>query len=121
MVGRAASADRAWAVVAVDTATGAWREVTGPEQPDRAWAPSVESVEVPSAQGRVTYAHLYAPTNPEQEATGPAPYLAFVHGGPTAQSPAVYAADKAFWTGRGFGVADPTAARPATAAPTATR
>ncbi len=106
VVGRAAGPSRAWAVVAVDTATGSWRDVTGGEQPDPAWAPVPESVQVPSAAGRVTYAHVYPPTNPEQDVTGPAPYVVFVHGGPTSQVPAVYDPDKAYWTSRGYGVAD---------------
>ncbi|MCW2667350.1 MAG: peptidase prolyl oligopeptidase active site domain protein [Frankiales bacterium] len=106
VVGRAATASSAWAVVAVDTATGSWREVTSAPQPDPAWAPVPESVQVPSAAGRVTYAHVYPPTNPEQDTSGAAPYVVFVHGGPTSQVPAVYAAEKAYWTSRGFGVAD---------------
>ncbi len=106
VVGIAAGPTRSWAVVAVDTTTGSWREVVGPEQPDPAWASVPESVEVPSAHGRVTYAHVYPPTSPEQELTGPAPYVVFVHGGPTAQVPARYDVGKAYFTSRGIGVAD---------------
>jgi dipeptidyl aminopeptidase/acylaminoacyl peptidase len=93
-------------VVAVDTATGTWREVVGPQQPDPAWAPVPESVAVPSTGGRTTYANLYPPTNPGEDGSVPAPYVVFVHGGPTSQVPARYDAEKAYFTSRGLGVAD---------------
>lgn len=95
-----------WTVVEVDTATGLWREVAGSPPPDAAWAPVPVAARVPSVAGRPTYAHVYPPTSPEAVAGDPAPYVVMVHGGPTAQSAAVYDPAKAFWTSRGFGVAD---------------
>ena len=106
-IGIAATPTTSPAVVTVDLRSGAWRLVAGPEQPDPDWAPLPEQVQVPSAEGRSTFAHLYPPTSPTHgPATGPAPWVVYVHGGPTAHSIARYDAEKAFWTSRGFGVAD---------------
>ena len=93
-------------MVEVDTADGSVREVAASPLPDPAWVPVPERVEVPSTGGRPTYAHVYPPTSPQHQASGPAPYVLMVHGGPTAHSLVAYDASKAFWTSRGFGVAD---------------
>jgi dipeptidyl aminopeptidase/acylaminoacyl peptidase len=95
-------------VVAVDTATGRWTTVDSPEQPDPAWAARPEVVEVPSAGGRTTYAAVYPPTSPQArlpEGEG-APYVVFVHGGPTSSSPKRYSGQIAYFTSRGIGVVD---------------
>ncbi len=95
-------------VVAVDTATGGWTIVDSPEQPDPAWAARPEVVEVPSAGGRTTYAALYRPTSPRARlpAGEGAPYVLFVHGGPTSSSPKRYSGQIAWFTSRGIGVVD---------------
>jgi len=96
------------AVVVVDTATGGWRTVAGPDQPDPAWAPVPETVQVPSVGGRSTWAHDYPPTSPVArlpDGAG-APYVLFVHGGPTSSSPPRYRDEVAFFTSRGIGVVD---------------
>jgi dipeptidyl aminopeptidase/acylaminoacyl peptidase len=108
VVGTAWTASSLPSVVAVDTAAGSWETVAGPEQPDPAWAPVPTTVEVPSAGGRTTWAHLYPPTSPRArlpEGAG-APYVVFVHGGPTSSSPPRYRGEVAFFTSRGIGVAD---------------
>ena len=95
-------------VVALDTASGAWRTVASPPQPDPAWAPVPETVEVPSVGGRSTWAHVYPPTSPVArlpEGAG-APYVLFVHGGPTSSTPKHYKGEIAFFTSRGIGVVD---------------
>ena len=95
-------------VVAVDTATGVCTTVQSPEQPDASWAARPEVVEVPSADGRTTYATVYPPTSPQArlpEGEG-APYVVFVHGGPTSSSPKRYSGQIAWFTSRGIGVAD---------------
>ena len=95
-------------VVAVDTATGSWRTVAGPEQPDPAWAAVPQTVEVPSAGGRTTHAHVYPPTPRRRrlpEGQGP-PYVVFVHGGPTSQVPPRSSCEIAYFTSRGIGVVD---------------
>ena len=95
-----------WGVVEVDTATGTWRRLAGEPAGDPAWTPVPEVVAVPSTAGRTTYAHVYPPTHPGERLDGPAPYVLMVHGGPTSQSVAVRDPAKAFWTSRGFGIAD---------------
>jgi dipeptidyl aminopeptidase/acylaminoacyl peptidase len=95
-------------VVAVDTATGRWRVVAGPEQPDPRWAPVPERLQVPSVGGRTTHAVLYPPTSPTArvpDGTAP-PAVVFVHGGPTSSSPVLYRPDIAFFTSRGIAVVD---------------
>ena len=106
VLGLAGGPHRPWAVVEVDTADGAVRVVAASPAPDPAWVPVPERVQVTSTGGRPTYAHLYLPTSPEHRLEGPAPYVLMVHGGPTAHSLVGYDAHKAFWTSRGFGVAD---------------
>ena len=106
VLGLAGGPAQPWTVVEVDTADGSVREVAASPLPDPAWVPVPERVEVPSTGGRPTYAHVYPPTSPEHQASGPAPYVLMVHGGPTAHSLVGYDAAKAFWTSRGFGVAD---------------
>jgi dienelactone hydrolase len=95
-------------VVAVDTRAGGWREVTGPEQPDPAWAPAPERLRVPSAGGRVTRATYYPPTSPVAALPDGAapPTLLLAHGGPTSSSPVRYSPQVAFFTSRGFAVVD---------------
>lgn len=99
---------RAAAVIAVDTVTGLWREVTGPAQPDPAWTPVPETIQLPSARGRRTHAHVYPPTSAEVELEvgAAAPYVVFVHGGPTAHVPLQYEPGIAYFTSRGIGVAN---------------
>ena len=95
-------------VVAVDTATGRWTTVDTPEQPDPDWAARPEVTAVPSAGGRTTYAAVYPPTSPRArlpEGQG-APYVVFVHGGPTSSSPERYSGQIAWFTSRGIGVVD---------------
>ena len=95
-------------VVAVDTAAGRWTTVDSPEQPDPAWAPRPQVVEVPSVGGRTTYAAVYPPTSPTARLPRGegAPYVVFVHGGPTSSSPKRYSGQIAWFTSRGIGVVD---------------
>ena len=108
VVGTAWTGATSASVVAVDTARSTWESVAGPEQPDPAWTPVPSTVEVPSAGGRTTWAHLYPPTSPTTRLPegGAAPYVVFVHGGPTSSSPPRYRGEVAFFTSRGIGVAD---------------
>src|SRR5690606_15174401 len=57
---------------------------------------------------REVHVHIYPPRNPEY--TGPPdarpPYVVFVHGDPTSNSPAVLDLAKAYFTSRGVGVLD---------------
>ncbi|MGI8535294.1 MAG: S9 family peptidase [Mycobacteriales bacterium] len=108
VVGLAWTPVRRPAVVAVDTATGEWREVAGPAQPDPAWAPRPERLQVPSAGGRTVHAAFYPPTSPVAQlpAGEAAPCVVFVHGGPTSSSPVRYWPDVAYFTSRGLAVVD---------------
>src|SRR5690606_21583954 len=76
--------------------------------PDPAYLPVAEPLTLPGPGGREVHANLYPPRNPEH--TGPAgsrpPYVVFVHGGPTAYSPATLDLGKAYLTSRGLGVLD---------------
>ena len=106
VVAVAATATTGWSVVRVDVATGAYERVAGPPDPDPEWTPAPETVELPTAGGRTTWAHLYPPTSPEHGTDGPTPWVVFVHGGPTSQTFPHFDAEKAFFTSRGIGVAD---------------
>src|SRR5690606_37370496 len=72
----------------------------GPE-----WLPAAESTSLSGPEGREVHVHIYPPRNPEY--TGPPdarpPYVVFVHGGPTSNSPAVLDLAKAYLTSRGIG------------------
>ncbi len=98
------------AVVVVDPATGDLTRGGAHDGPvvDPGYLPEPYPVTVPSIGGRVVHANVYPPRNPD--ATGFAderpPYVAFVHGGPTSQSPTVRSLAVAFWTSRGIGVVD---------------
>ncbi|MBB4918292.1 S9 family peptidase [Streptosporangium saharense] len=96
------------AVVRLDPATGKTeefrRDVT--ELPDPAYLPVPRSVEFEGSSGRRVHAIVYPPTSPEAQGQGAAPYVVFVHGGPTAHSISALDLEKAFFTSRGIGVLD---------------
>lgn len=85
-------------VVTVDLRTGA-HAVLSPakELPDRDALPDPEAVTFDGV-----HAHLYPPRG----VAGPAPYVIFVHGGPTSASTMVLDVEIAYFTSRGIGVAD---------------
>ncbi|MFI6795908.1 S9 family peptidase [Streptosporangium canum] len=98
VAGVAASPYTPFEVVTVDLRTGA-HAVLSPEKelPDRDALPDPEAVTFDGV-----HAHLYPPRG----ATGPAPYVIFVHGGPTSASTMVLDVEIAYFTSRGIGVAD---------------
>ncbi|MDO5745231.1 MAG: prolyl oligopeptidase family serine peptidase, partial [Micrococcaceae bacterium] len=76
--------------------------------PDPAALPGAEAMEFTAKDGAKVYAHVYAPklgdlTGEEGEL---APYVAFVHGGPTSQAFAQLSLSIAYYTSRGLGVVD---------------
>jgi dipeptidyl aminopeptidase/acylaminoacyl peptidase len=106
VVGVASSPHRRPSVVLVDTSAGTWQEITGPEQPDPAWSPQPERVEIPGAGGRTVHAEHYPPTSPEavlDDGVAP-PCVMFVHGGPTASFPRHHNDEVAYFTSRGLAV-----------------
>ncbi|MYM19897.1 prolyl oligopeptidase family serine peptidase [Brevibacterium sp. 5221] len=52
------------------------------------------------------HAIVYPPHSPDAEAAGPAPYLAVIHGGPTAQATPRVSLEHAYFTSRGIGVVE---------------
>jgi dipeptidyl aminopeptidase/acylaminoacyl peptidase len=76
--------------------------------PDEAYLPVPQQVEFEGPYGQVVHALLYPPTNPD--ASGPdgerAPYVVWVHGGPTGRANATLDLRKAYFTSRGIGIID---------------
>lgn len=98
------------AVLAVDTATGTGtvlRSATA-DVPDPAYLPTPRSLALPGKNGREVHVHVYPPTHPTARAPQGElpPYVVHVHGGPTAQSPAEFNLQIAYFTSRGIGVLD---------------
>jgi len=97
-------------VVRLDADSGAYtvlrEEISN--MPDRAYLPSPQHVELEGPYGRVVYALFYPPTNPD--VTAPegelAPYVVWVHGGPTGHATERLSMERAYFTSRGIGVID---------------
>ncbi|WP_176902982.1 prolyl oligopeptidase family serine peptidase [Nonomuraea maritima] len=84
-------------VTLVGLADGAHEVVSPPKPlPDRSLLPTPEAVAIDGV-----HAHLYAPAGVQ----GPAPYVIFVHGGPTGNLPVVLDLEIAYFTSRGIGAA----------------
>jgi len=76
--------------------------------PDESYLPAAELMTFPGPSGRQVHAVVYPPRNadfapPEGELP---PYVAFVHGGPTAHVGPALSVVTAFFTSRGIGVLD---------------
>jgi dipeptidyl aminopeptidase/acylaminoacyl peptidase len=103
-------ADTAPGLRLVDLASGAATVVrlSMDAVPDEAYLPEAEQLTFPSAAGREVHAVVYRPRNPDFVApTGELPpFIAWVHGGPTAHASPRVGNDLAFWTSRGIGVVD---------------
>jgi dipeptidyl aminopeptidase/acylaminoacyl peptidase len=100
------------ALIRLDTTTGATevvrQSIDAAKLPDEAYLPIPESTTLYAPDGRDIHAHVYPPRNPDfaaPEGEKP-PYVVFVHGGPTANSPAVLSLEHAYFTSRGIGVLD---------------
>ncbi|HVX46027.1 MAG TPA: prolyl oligopeptidase family serine peptidase [Mycobacteriales bacterium] len=104
----AGSPKSATAVVRIDPVTGEYTEIrlAQDELPDAAYLPTPESIVVPGKDGREVHAHVFRPANPEFEGLEGElpPYVATVHGGPTAQSTTALTLGTAYFTSRGIGV-----------------
>jgi dipeptidyl aminopeptidase/acylaminoacyl peptidase len=110
VAGVAGSPTAPWTVIRVDTETRRVDELHRglAETPDPGYLPTPELAELPGRYGRPVHANIYPPTNPEVIAPEgePAPFVAFVHGGPTGRSSAVLSLEIAYFTSRGIGVID---------------
>ena len=110
IVGVAGGPSAPLSVVRVDAATGAVETLCGDtgSLPDDAYLPAPRHVELEGRFGRTVHALVYPPSHPE--ARGPEgelpPYVAWVHGGPTAQALPLLDIEKAYFTSRGIGVID---------------
>ncbi len=97
-------------LVRVDCATGAYEVLRAElsELPDQRFLPVPDEAELEGPYGRVVHALIYPPANPD--VTGPdgerAPYLVWVHGGPTSHVTARLSLEKAYFTSRGIGIVD---------------
>ncbi|QVQ54757.1 S9 family peptidase [Spiractinospora alimapuensis] len=73
---------------------------------DPSYLPTPEPVELSGRYGTTIHATIYPPTNPNHVDTGPAPYVVWVHGGPTTASTTALRTERAYFTSRGIGVAE---------------
>ncbi|MGN9781888.1 S9 family peptidase [Nonomuraea sp. ZG12] len=106
LIGVAYGAATARSIVRFDTVSGRAEAVNGgATPPDPAYLPAPRAVELPGEDGPV-HAFLYPPTNPAETVEEPAPYVVFVHGGPTGHVGTALDLEKAFLTSRGIGVLD---------------
>ncbi len=76
--------------------------------PDEAYLPRPHTSTFDGPAGRDVHAHVYPPRNPDVTAPDGelAPYIVFVHGGPTADSPPTLDLEYAYFTSRGIGIID---------------
>ncbi|MBO0981367.1 prolyl oligopeptidase family serine peptidase [Microbacterium sp. SD291] len=91
----------------VDVDSGETVAVRGGAAVDAAWMPPARPIVVDGMHGPV-HAFAYAPANPGVTAPDGelAPYVVFVHGGPTAHVTGAASGAIAFYTSRGIGVLD---------------
>ncbi len=98
------------AVIRVEATTGKTEVLQRDhsELPDEAYLPVPQQVDFEGPYGQVVHALLYPPTNPD--ARGPegerAPYVVWVHGGPTGRVAPLLDLAKAYFTSRGIGIID---------------
>ncbi|WP_327288092.1 LpqB family beta-propeller domain-containing protein [Streptomyces sp. NBC_01198] len=108
VIGLAAGPSSAAEIVELDAATGRTRVIGNPHQDtvDPAYIPGAVSRVFTGPGGRDVHAHVYAPRHPDHAATEPAPYVIWVHGGPTSRTSMVLDLEIAYFTSRGIGVAE---------------
>ncbi len=76
--------------------------------PDARYFPDARLMTFPSVRGREVHTVVYPPSSPDYEAANDelAPYVAFVHGGPTSRVGPRLNVLTAFFTSRGIGIVD---------------
>jgi dipeptidyl aminopeptidase/acylaminoacyl peptidase len=98
------------AVIRVEAATGKTEVLQRDraELPDERYLPVPQHVDFEGPYGQVVHALLYPPTNPEVRGAADerAPYVVWVHGGPTGRVTPVLDLTKAYFTSRGIGIID---------------
>lgn len=107
VVGIAGSPTVAPSVVRLSPDTGA-AEVVRAEAtaPEPSYLPTPEPAELTGRYGNTIHATIYPPTNPDHVNTGPAPYVVWVHGGPTTAATTALRTERAYFTSRGIGVVE---------------
>jgi dipeptidyl aminopeptidase/acylaminoacyl peptidase len=94
----------------LDLGTGAVTDVRlgVDDLPDVAYLPTAQPITVTGPRGREVHAYTYAPRNPDYAGVDGErpPYVAFVHGGPTAHVAPALSMVFAYFTSRGIGVID---------------
>jgi dipeptidyl aminopeptidase/acylaminoacyl peptidase len=97
-------------VLRIDATTGVYRVLrrAADDLPDPAYLPQAQSRAFEGPGGRDVHAHVYPPRNPNAKASDAElpPFVVFVHGGPTADSPPSLDLSIAYFTSRGIGVID---------------
>jgi dipeptidyl aminopeptidase/acylaminoacyl peptidase len=108
VVGVAAGARTGHEIVELDTATGRTRVIGNAHHDtvDPAYLPDAVDRVFTGPGGREVHAHIYPPRNPVAAGEGPAPYVVWVHGGPTNRASMVLDLEIAYFTSRGIGVAE---------------
>lgn len=61
------------------------------------------SLEWSAPDGSPVFGTFYPPANPEYQSDGLPPAIVYIHGGPTSEAPAVYSAERTYFTTRGYG------------------
>ena len=97
-------------VIRIDVTTGSCTVLRAEfsELPDPQYLPVPRQVELEGPYGRIVHALVYPPANPDvTNVQGElAPYVVWVHGGPTGHVTARLSLEKAYFTSRGIGIID---------------
>lgn len=108
VVGVAASPSEPAALVRLNPDTGAAATLRRSldQLPPVGFLPVPSEETLPGRYGGTVHAFVYPPNSPHTAGEGPAPYVVWVHGGPTAVSGSALDLEKAYFTSRGIGVVD---------------
>ncbi|MEU0954413.1 prolyl oligopeptidase family serine peptidase [Streptomyces niveus] len=110
VIGVGASPRSASEIVELDTTTGRARVIgSAHDDPvDPVYYPEPQIRTFTGPDDREIHAHIYPPHNPDHSMPGDElpPYVVWAHGGPTSRSPLVLDLEIAYFTSRGFGVAE---------------
>ncbi|MEV0603279.1 prolyl oligopeptidase family serine peptidase [Streptomyces sp. NPDC050315] len=110
VIGIAASPRSSYEIVELDTLTGRSRVIAARhvDALDPAYYPEPQIRTFTGPDGRDIHAHVYPPHSPTHAPPDgePAPFVVWAHGGPTGHAPLVLDLEIAYFTSRGFGVAE---------------
>jgi dipeptidyl aminopeptidase/acylaminoacyl peptidase len=99
-----------WEVVSLDVATRGAEVLRASDRLefDPAYLSEPHAIEFPTTDGRLAYAHVYPPANPDARAPDGElpPLLVHVHGGPTSEAIPQLDLGSQFFTSRGFAFVD---------------